>query len=86
MPVFVQIGKWLACVFGAVLWIQINLLLCDSIGAVLTLWAITAVGIIVTIQYHRVKYEREQQEKHEAYYAKLDVEWQTKYGVPYPRR
>lgn len=85
IPVFVAAGKWAACVFGAVLWLYLNLLLCESIGAVLTLWAITAVCIIVTIQYHQVVYDRKQNEKMEAYYAKLDVEWQAKYGTPYPR-
>ena len=85
IPVFVHIGKWLACLFGFALWINLNLLLCDSIGAVLALWAITAVCIIVAIQYHRVVYQREEEERNAAYYAKLDVEWQAKYGVPYPR-
>lgn len=85
IPVFKHIGKWLAYMLGAVLWINLNLLLCNSIGAILVLWIITAVCIIVAIQYHRVVYLREEEERTNAYYAKLDAQWQADYGKPYPR-
>ena len=85
IPVFVRVAKLLAGVVGAAIWVSLNIMLCESVGAVLTLWIITAACVIVAIQYHRVVHQREEEARTAAYYAKRDAEWEAKYGVPYPR-
>ena len=84
MPVFKHIAKMLAGIFSAGLWVALNIILCDSVGAILVLWSITAICVIVAIQYHRVVYQREEEERTKRYYEKRDADWQAKYGYPYP--
>jgi hypothetical protein len=85
IPVFKEVAKGAAYVASFVIFILLNLALCDSGLALIALWVFATAGIIVAIQYHRVVYQREQDEIKEAYYAKLDQQWQIQYGKPYPR-
>ena len=85
VPVFVGVGKCFALTLGVTLWVLLNVLLSDSVAAVLSLWAVTAVCVIVWFNYVQAVYERKQEEKVASYYAKRDADWLARFGYPYPK-
>ena len=84
MPVFKQVAKAASFVAAFVLFVLLNLLLCESGIAIIALWVFTSACMIVSIQYHRVKYNREEEERTKRHYEKRDADWQARYGYPYP--
>jgi hypothetical protein len=84
LPAFAHVAKVIAGLLVIFLWVTLNVLLAESVAAVLVLWTITFVCGIVGVNYYRAVCQREVEEREKAYYAKRNAEWLAKYGRPYP--